>query len=123
MRMILTLAFIATINLSAFSQETGVKNLNQDQEYEYAVIKVEGKEFSKKLKVAVDFGDTPEQIKDGNDYSEILTNKKSYAAILNYLVKSKFELVETFELVKNSSYQGTGSGGTSGIVFIMKKKK
>jgi hypothetical protein len=74
--------------------------------------------FSKKLKVRVDFGDTPEQINKGNEYSEYLTNKKSYAAILNYMIENQFELVNTLELTE--AYQGTG--GTSGIVFIMKKK-
>ena len=75
--------------------------------------------FSKKLKVQVDFGDTPEQINKGNEYSEYLTNKKSYAAVLNYMVEKQFELVNTLELTE--SYQG--SGGTTGIVFIMKKKE
>jgi len=83
----------------------------------YAYILVEGKIFSKKLKVDVDFGDSPEQIRAGKEYSEKLTNKKSYAAILNYMVKSGFELVQTLDYT--DSY--AGSGGTSGIVFIMKK--
>ena len=39
------------------------------------------------------------------------------------MVENDFELVETLTLEGNSSYQGTGSGGTSGIIFIMKKKK
>jgi hypothetical protein len=91
----------------------------QDQTYSYAYISVAGKLLSKKLKVEVDFGDTPEQIKAGKEYSELLTNKKSYAAILNYMVESEFELVETLDYME--TYQG--SGGTSGIVFIMRKKK
>ncbi len=91
----------------------------QDQVYKYAYISVSGKDFSKKLKVKVDLGDTPEQIKAGDEYTEILTNKKSYAAVLNHMADNQFELVETHENI--SSYQG--SGGTYGIVFIMKKKK
>jgi hypothetical protein len=39
------------------------------------------------------------------------------------MVENQFELAETLTLEINSSYQGTGSGGTSGIVFIMRKKK
>lgn len=116
MRIILMFAFIATISLTAFSQDNQTE---KDQTFSYAYISVEGKLFSKKLKVEVDFGDTPEQIKAGQEYSEVLTNKKSYAAVLNYMVEKQFELVETLELI--SSYQG--SGGTSGIIFILRKRK
>ena len=92
---------------------------SQDQTYAYAYISIEGRLFSKKLKVTVDFGDTPEQIKAGVEFSEILSNKKSYAAVLNYMVENEFELVETLEY----NYSSQGSGGTYGIVFIMRKKK
>lgn len=84
---------------------------------------ISGKLFSKKIKVKVDFGDTPEQIKSGEEYSEMLTNKRSYAAVLNYMVENQFELVETLTLVESGSYQGSGGGGTSGVIFIMKKMK
>jgi len=122
MRNILMLAFIMAINLTAFSQDIQTEK-EKDQAFSYAYISVEGKIFSKKLKVEVDLGDTPEQIKTGQEYTDILTNKKSYAAILNYMVENDFELVETLTLEGNSTYQGTGSGGTSGIIFIMKKRK
>ena len=112
------LAFIAIISITAFSQVNQTEK-EKDQAFSYAYISIEGKLFSKKLKVEVDFGDTPEQKLAGQEYSEILTNKKSYAAVLNYMVENQFELVETLELI--SSYQG--SGGTSGIIFIMKKRK
>lgn len=91
----------------------------QESSYHYVYISVRGKSFSKKLKVQVDFGDSEEQIKLGEEYSELLTNKKSYAAVLNFMVEKEFELVETLEY--NSVDQG--SGGTSGVVFIMRKKK
>jgi len=119
MKMFLTLTLIAIINLTAFSQDNRQIEIRKtNQTYAYAYISVEGKLFSKKLKVQVDFGDTPEQIKTGNEYSEALTDKKSYASILNYMTESQFELVETVNLME--TYQGTG--GTSGIVFIMRKK-
>ena len=111
--------FILTIILALVLTTFSTVLFAQDQAYTYAYISVSGKLFSKKLKVEVDFGDTPEQIKAGEEYSEILTNKKSYAAVLNYMVDNQFELVETLEYTY--SYEGTG--GTSGIVFIMKKKK
>ena len=111
----LALAVLLPLILTTFS----IRLFAQDHEYEYAYVSVEGKLFSKKLKVDVDFGDTPEQIKVGKDYSEILTNKKSFAAILNYMVKNGFELVETLDF--NSTSQGTGE--TSGIGFIMRKKQ
>src|SRR5687767_7290393 len=121
MKMILALAFMATISLNAFSQdthETEIQKKSQDQRYSYAYVSVEGKLFSKKLKVEVDFGDTPEQLKAGKEYSEILANKKSFAAILNYMADKQFELVQTLDYT--ISYQGTG--GSSGIAFIMRKR-
>jgi hypothetical protein len=113
---ILIFVLISTI---AFSQIAENEKLIQEKTYSYAYISIQGKLFSKKLKVEVDFGDLPEQMKLGEEYSTILTNKKSYAAILNYMVENDFELVETLDY--NYTYSGTG--GTSGIVFIMRKKK
>lgn len=115
-------AFITAISLTVFSQDNQTEKENRHA-FSYAYISVEGKIFSKKLKVEVDLGDKPGQIKTGLEYSEILTNKKSYAAVLNYMVENEFELVETLTLNDNSSYQGTGSGGTTGIIFIMRKRK
>jgi hypothetical protein len=120
MRFLLTLVLLTTFCFTSFSQDikaTNEKIQIQDTTYTYAYILVEGKAFSKKLKVNVDFGDTPEQLKAGKEYSERLTNKKSYAAVLNYMVESGFELVQTLE--NTDSY--AGSGGTSGVVFIMRK--
>lgn len=110
---------ILTLSLPAFSQHI---QQEKDPGLSYAYISIQGKIFSKKLKVVVDFGDTPEQIKAGQQFSEILTNKKSYAAVLNYMVENYFELIDTLTLEDKSSFQGTGSGGTTGIIFIMKKK-
>ena len=110
------LALISTINLTAFSQENQTAKV---QAFSYAYITVRGKDLSKKLKVEVDFGDTPDQVQAGQDYSDSLTNKKSYSAVLNYMAERQFELVGTLALV--SSYQG--SGGTTGVIFIMKKSK
>lgn len=121
MKYILTLVLLTTISLAGFSQETKkatIENPVQDTKYAYAYIVIQGKFLSRKLKVDVDFGDTPEQIKDGKQYSEVLTNKKSYAAILNYMVESQYELVQTLDYTDTYS----GSGGTSGIVFIMRRK-
>jgi hypothetical protein len=91
----------------------------QEQDYTYAYVSVNGKLFGKKLKVKVDFGDKPEQIAKGEKYSELLNNKKSYAAVLNFMVETGFELVETLDYV----FLYSGSGGTSGIVFIMRRKQ
>jgi hypothetical protein len=44
--------------------------------------------------VEVDFGDTPEQIKAGKEYSEMLTDKKSFAAILNYMAENSLSLLK-----------------------------
>lgn len=120
-RFFITLLFTTAISLNGFSQtvkNNKIENRTQKVSYSYTYISVEGKLFSKKLKVNVDFGDTPEQLKACQKYWEILTNKKSYAAILNYMSENGFELIQTFELT--SSYKG--SGGTTGVVFLMKKK-
>lgn len=85
----------------------------------YAYILVEGKAFSQKLKVKVDFGDDSEQLEIGKQYSKVLSDKKSYAAILNYMSEREFELVETRDYM--FTFQGTGE--TSGIIFIMRKTK
>lgn len=119
--MIIIFAFIASINLTSFSQEVNEierKKITLDQTYTYAYIKIERRLFSKKLAVKVDFGDTPEQKKAGKEYSKLLSNKKSYAAILNYMTENQFELVETLDHI----FTYMGSGGTSDIVFIMRKK-
>jgi len=110
----LIILIIFTSNLSfAQSPMEGSKS----EAHSYVYISVQGKAFSKKLIVQVDFGDAPDQISAGKEYSELLTNKKSYAAVLNYMVEQGFELVETLTLT--SAFQG--SGGTEGIIFIMKK--
>lgn len=112
-KILLISLFVCLSNLS-FSQ-----NLNKSvaPSYTYSYITVMGKTFSKKLNVEVDLGDTPEQIELGKNYSEILNNKKSYAAILNYMADKKYELVESRDIV--GSYQGTG--GSYGIILIMRK--
>ncbi|MCJ0742953.1 hypothetical protein [Pedobacter montanisoli] len=120
-RMLFTTMTLAAIMVLlakfTFAQSSNTEKTPDDR-YSYAYISVEGKALSKKLKVQVDLGDTPEQIEKGKTYSEHLTNKKSYAAVLNYMIENQFELVNTLGL--NSSYKGTGE--TSGIIFIMKKK-
>ncbi len=107
------LTIIFAIILTSFYTESNA----QDQTYSYAYISIRGKVFSKKLNIFVDLGDSPEQKAMANEYSEKLSDKKSYAAILNFMVENQFELVET--LVNTSIDEGTG--GTSGIIFIMKK--
>jgi len=121
MKIILTIVFIIALSMPGVGQsieKANIENRIQDTIHSYAYILVEGKIFSKKLKVEVDFGDTPEQIKAGKEYSERLTNRKSYAAVLNYMVEQQFELVETLDYTE--FYMG--SGGTSGVVFIMRRK-
>ena len=103
---------------SSFAQSTtNSSNSEIHNTFSYAYIRVEGKFLSKKLKVKVDLGDSDEQIAEGEKLSEILTNKKSYASILNHMSKIGYELVNTFDLTDNYN----GSGGTSGIIYIMKK--
>jgi hypothetical protein len=121
MKIILAIVFIISLSLPAVSQsveKADIEHPTHDTIFSYAYILVEGRVFSKKLIVEVDFGDTPAQIKAGKEYSQRLTNKKSYAAVLNYMVEQQFELVETLDYTTNAM----GSGGTSGIVFIMRRK-
>lgn len=122
MKFFLLLVLITVISFATFSQ-VNQTNKEKGQAFSYAYISVSGKLISKKLKVIVDLGDSQEQVKLGEEYTEVLKNRKSYAAILNYMVENEYELVETLTLEEGSSYQGTGSGGTSGVIFIMKKRK
>lgn len=115
---LLLITFLTVCCLNSSSAHYPINTVAKIQNsYSYAYIRVEGKFLSKKLKVKVDLGDSDEQIADGEKLSEILTNKKSYAAILNYMSKIGFELVNTFDLTDNYN----GSGGTSGIIYVMKK--
>jgi len=111
---ILLISLFICFSHSSFSQDL---NKNATPKYSYSYITVMGKIFSKKLNVEVDLGDAPEQIELGKNYSELLNNKKSYAAILNYMAEKKFELVESRDIVQ--SYKG--SGGSYGIILIMRK--
>lgn len=118
-KVILLLVLILT-TYSSYSQSeesNKTKNDSSFKKYSYAYITVQGKAFSKKLIVEVDFGDTPEQIKAGKEFSEVLTNKKSYAAILNYMSEHDYELIESRDY--NFTYMGTG--GSSGIILIMRR--
>ena len=98
---------------TSFAQDSVTKVQN----YSYAYIAVSGKVFSRKLNVVVDLGETQQQISEGEKYSKLLSDKKSYAAILNFMVQNGYELVETLDHIQLVS----GSGGTTGIVFIMRK--
>lgn len=111
---ILLISLFIFLSQFAYSQES---NKSIAPSYEYSYITVMGKAFSKKLNVEVDLGDTPEQIESGKYFSEILNNKKSYAAILNYMADKKYELVESRDI--DYTYQGTG--GNSGIILIMRR--
>lgn len=112
--------FLIICSLNISLAQIPVNSPNQKQNtFSYAYIRVEGKFLSKKLKVNVDLGDSDSQIEDGETLSEILTNKKSYAAVLNYMSEIGYELVNTLDLT--SSFNG--SGGSSGIVYVMKKAK
>lgn len=114
MKYILVLLLAFSLSVSALAQ-----NVEASASVNYAYVMVSGKAFSKKLKVSVDFGDTPEQQSISDAYTEELTNKTSYAAILNYMDAKGFELVQTLETT--ASIQGYG--GTDHLIFIMKKKK
>ncbi|WP_293907507.1 hypothetical protein [Sphingobacterium sp. UBA5670] len=115
---LLFIIFLTVSCLNSSSAHYPINSLTKIQNtYSYAYIRVEGKFLSKKLKVKVDLGDSDEQIAEGEKLSEILTNKKSYAAILNYMSKIGYELINSFDLTDNYN----GSGGTSGIIYVMKK--
>jgi len=115
LRVLFFLLILCSTNLYSQTQESAKMNEHTDT---YAYVSVYGKIFTKKLKVQVDLGDTEEQIAKGRELSELLTDKKSYAAVLNFMVSEGFELADTLILSETTN----GSGGTNGIVFILKKK-
>lgn len=112
MKKIVTL-LILFIGFSAFAQ------VSQLKEFTYAVVTVKDGSFTKKKNVEVDLGDSPLQIKQGEEFSESLNKSKSHAAILNFMSSHKYVLVET----KTVSASYNGSGGSYGVVFIMRKQK
>jgi len=121
MKILLTAIFVVMICSYALSQdklERENRNPVQAGTFSYAYITVEGKGLSNKLNVEVDLGDSPEQIETGKEYSKTLTNKRSYAAVLNYMGERMFELVATRE--ESITIQGTSSPYK--IMFIMKRK-
>ncbi|MGO1672048.1 MAG: hypothetical protein ACTHYC_14580 [Sphingobacterium sp.] len=122
MKITIFLTLILAFNQISWAQNRPnfeINNTSIGENIEYAYITIQGKSLSKKLLVDVDLGDSPEQINQGKKMSEILTNKKSYAAILNHMSNEGFELATTLAL---SAMYG-GVGGTEGVVFIMKKIK
>ena len=96
----------------------GPHSTAQGFNYTYAYISITGKTFSDKLNVKVDLGDSSDQLIDGERLSEFLSEKTSYASVLNYMSDIGFELVETIPVTN----QNGGNGGTSAIIFIMRKK-
>ena len=120
MKLLLTITLIVVICHNTLGQNIiDTANINLIQPYTYAYITIEGKLFGKKLKVDVDFGETPEQLNAGKEFSNNLTNKKSYAAILNHMAENEFELVES----RDYNYVLQGSSGIYGVIFIMRKKR
>lgn len=110
---------IATCIVTAFFITCSLKAKSQADTCLYAFIEMHRNSFNDKIRIDVDLSDTPEQIKTGKEYTELLTNKKSYAAILNFMEQNQFKLVQSLVLTENVQ----GSGGSSGMVFIMRKKK
>ncbi|MDM9630260.1 hypothetical protein [Robiginitalea aurantiaca] len=109
-----SLEILLLVLMATFSNEI----LAQDQEYEYAVVYAEERDFANGYRVTVDLGETPEQIKLGEEYSEILDKKKSLAAVINFMAHHRFDFVQA--VTTSSSYQGTGS--TDGPVFFFRRK-
>lgn len=101
------------------TRQSANSSLRSDYPSLYAIVTVVGKAFSKKLKVEVELGETPDQINIAKEYADSLTNKKSYATILNFMAAAGFELVESRD--NNLSIQGTG--GTYNTMFILRKKR
>lgn len=122
MRLPLAIAFTAMMSLSAFAQATNeavTKNQIQNVETpKYVYLTIEERGLSSKLDVKVDFGDTEQLIKLGEEYSKALTGKRSYAAILNYMAERNYELVERKELV---NYYKDNTRTNFGVTYIMKK--
>lgn len=108
--------FLTAFLIASFMLAGQLSTYGQSQ---YAYVSVNGKPFSKKLKVDVDFGDEPDQVTKGEEFSAVLKNKTSFASILNYMVDNGYELVETLDVV----FMQGGNGGTQGVRFILKKKE
>lgn len=105
---------VIIILMATFSNEI----MAQEQEYEYAVVLIRPRDAAKGLRVSVDLGDTPEQVKQGREYSEILDKKESYTAVLNFMPRQGFEFIET--AISSTAHQGTSA--TFSTIFIFRRK-
>lgn len=115
---ILLILIIISSGYSSFAQNNTSKEYHiSNVRYTYAYIFIIGRPF-KKLKVEVDLGDTPEQIKLASDYADILSSKLSYSAILNYMSENDYEFIES----RSDMFSFQGTGGSNGIIFIMRKR-
>lgn len=118
----LILLFFIVISLTISAQDNTKSKTEEQvqyQKYTYAYISIKDKALSKKKTVEVDLGDTPEQINEGKEYSEKLTNTTSIASVINYMAKNQFEFVE----MSNFVYLYDGTGGTSRVVVVMRRKE
>ncbi|MEM0939639.1 MAG: hypothetical protein AAGI25_07595 [Bacteroidota bacterium] len=61
--LLIVIIFLFSVDLFAQEKES----------FFYACIYVDQRSFSRKLNVRVDFGDSPDQIRAGEEYSELLT--------------------------------------------------
>lgn len=91
------------------------ESIAQDVTSSYTYISISGRLMTPKLKVEVDLGETREQRIKGRKFSEILSEKSTHAAILNYMDENHFELVQAMENIIG--------GSASKTIFIMRKKK
>ncbi len=119
-RLGLTIVIFASCFTTAFAQS--YPETTTQEEYRiptYAHIQLEPGFWSSKLGVNVDLGDSDEQVEEGKRLSNILSQTRSYAAVLNHMAELGYELINTLNITSSSN----GSSGSYRIVYIMKKVK
>lgn len=103
---------------TAFAQS--YPETSEQEEYRvptYAHIQLEPGFWSGKLGVSVDLGNSEEQLEEGKRLSNILSQTRSYAAVLNYMAELGYELINTLNITSTRN----GSSGSYAIVYIMRK--
>lgn len=107
------LLIVLFISLGAKAQTTSGEPV-----YKYLIVTMENADKKGKIKVRVDDGTKNDKLKDDKDNSVVFNTK---AGILMYFTAKGWEFVDLYTSTQGSSYGGSGSTSTSGMLLFKKK--
>ncbi len=101
-----------------FSLATKAQTTSEEPVYKYLIVTMENADKKGKIKVRVDDGTKNDKLKDDKDNSVVFNTK---AGILMYFTAKGWEFVDLYTSTQGSSYGGSGSTSTSGMLLFKKK--